>query len=200
VAGAGESGGGGEWRAAGGAASSSEHNKPGVAKASVTANIGVSFDESDVAAAAASFDVDDDADADAAAAAGGTATLKTQTFWQGAMPANDAIDKQILKLFIPALLNFLVIPLVGAVDVFWVVGPGTNRRIAEMPSWSSSSIFFTLLSSDSNASYDVASIIIIVCLAIARQAILHMLNPVPSLKWNHMMREHLLARALSGNT
>jgi len=35
-------------------------------------------------------------------------------------PRNDALDKLILALFIPAMLNFLIIPLVGAVDVFWV--------------------------------------------------------------------------------
>jgi len=35
-------------------------------------------------------------------------------------PRNDALDRVILALFIPAMLNFLIIPLVGAVDVFWV--------------------------------------------------------------------------------
>ena len=37
-----------------------------------------------------------------------------------AIPRNDALDKVILGLFVPAVLNFLIIPLVGAVDVFWV--------------------------------------------------------------------------------
>jgi len=36
------------------------------------------------------------------------------------VPRNDALDKVILALFVPAVLNFLIIPLVGAVDVFWV--------------------------------------------------------------------------------
>ena len=37
-----------------------------------------------------------------------------------AAPRMDALDKTILALFVPAVLNFLIIPLVGAVDVFWV--------------------------------------------------------------------------------
>lgn len=37
-----------------------------------------------------------------------------------ATPRNDALDRTILALFVPAMLNFLIIPLVGAVDVFWV--------------------------------------------------------------------------------
>jgi len=51
-------------------------------------------------------------------------------FWKDALPANDAIDKQILKLFIPAMLNFLIIPLVGAVDVFWVGRMGSAVALA----------------------------------------------------------------------
>lgn len=30
------------------------------------------------------------------------------------------LDRQILKLWFPAILNLVLIPLVGAVDVFWV--------------------------------------------------------------------------------
>ena len=50
--------------------------------------------------------------------------------WKNAMPANDAIDKQILKLFVPAMLNFLIIPLVGAVDVFWIGRMGSAVALA----------------------------------------------------------------------
>eukprot|EP00740_Mantoniella_antarctica_P003832 CAMPEP_0181353942 /NCGR_PEP_ID=MMETSP1106-20121128/3096_1 /TAXON_ID=81844 /ORGANISM="Mantoniella antarctica, Strain SL-175" /LENGTH=661 /DNA_ID=CAMNT_0023466571 /DNA_START=41 /DNA_END=2025 /DNA_ORIENTATION=+ len=50
--------------------------------------------------------------------------------WKNAMPANDAIDKQILKLFVPAMLNFLIIPLVGAVDVFWIGRMGSALALA----------------------------------------------------------------------
>ena len=60
-----------------------------------------------------------------------TATDNTKVnFWKDALPANDAIDKQILKLFIPAMLNFLIIPLVGAVDVFWVGRMGSAVALA----------------------------------------------------------------------
>ena len=43
-----------------------------------------------------------------------------------AIPRNDALDKVILGLFVPAVLNFLIIPLVGAVDVSWVGRLGTQ--------------------------------------------------------------------------
>ena len=35
-------------------------------------------------------------------------------------PNGDKLDKQILTMALPALLNFLIIPLVGAADTFWV--------------------------------------------------------------------------------
>lgn len=54
----------------------------------------------------------------------------TMKHWKDAMPANDDIDKQILKLFIPAMLNFLIIPLVGAVDVFWIGRMGSAVALA----------------------------------------------------------------------
>ena len=52
------------------------------------------------------------------------------SYWRDAMPANDALDKQILKLFVPAMLNFLVIPFVGAIDVFWVGRMGSAVALA----------------------------------------------------------------------
>ena len=45
-------------------------------------------------------------------------------------PRNDETDKLIMKLFIPALLNFLIIPLVGIVDVFWVGRMGDAVALA----------------------------------------------------------------------
>ena len=33
---------------------------------------------------------------------------------------NAELDKEIIKLWFPAVLNLMMIPLVGAVDVFWV--------------------------------------------------------------------------------
>ena len=47
------------------------------------------------------------ADAEPALAAAAPET-EGVNFWKDALPANDAIDKQILKLFIPAMLNFLI--------------------------------------------------------------------------------------------
>lgn len=36
------------------------------------------------------------------------------------LPNGDALDKQIIKIFFPALLSFLITPLTGSVDMFWV--------------------------------------------------------------------------------
>lgn len=36
------------------------------------------------------------------------------------LPNGDALDKQIMKIFFPALLSFLITPLTGSVDMFWV--------------------------------------------------------------------------------
>ena len=69
------------------------------------------------------------ADAEPALAAAAPET-EGVNFWKDALPANDAIDKQILKLFVPAMLNFLIIPLVGAVDVFWVGRMGSAVALA----------------------------------------------------------------------
>ena len=46
------------------------------------------------------------------------------------LPRNDETDKLIMKLFIPAVLNFLIIPLVGIVDVFWVGRMGDAVALA----------------------------------------------------------------------
>jgi len=39
---------------------------------------------------------------------------------KSALPCGDALDRRILTLAIPAVLNFAILPLVGAVDTFWV--------------------------------------------------------------------------------
>lgn len=36
------------------------------------------------------------------------------------LPCGDALDKRIFAIFIPAVLNYILIPLTGAVDCFWV--------------------------------------------------------------------------------
>ena len=46
------------------------------------------------------------------------------------LPRNDETDKLIMKLFVPAVLNFLIIPLVGIVDVFWVGRMGDAVALA----------------------------------------------------------------------
>ena len=79
--------------------------------------------------AAAAVAMAEPADAEPALAAAAPET-EGVNFWKDALPANDAIDKQILKLFIPAMLNFLIIPLVGAVDVFWVGRMGSAVALA----------------------------------------------------------------------
>jgi putative MATE family efflux protein len=79
--------------------------------------------------AAAAVAIAEPADAEPAPAAAAPETGAVN-FWKDALPANDAIDKQILKLFIPAMLNFLIIPLVGAVDVFWVGRMGSAVALA----------------------------------------------------------------------
>ena len=88
------------------------------------------------AADAAAFD-DDASDASSSTGAlpreppgAPSATDEPPNHWRDALPANDAIDKQILKLFVPATLNFLIIPLVGAVDVFWVGRMGSAVALA----------------------------------------------------------------------
>ena len=39
---------------------------------------------------------------------------------KSAWPSNDALDRRILALAVPAILNFAILPLVGAVDTFFV--------------------------------------------------------------------------------
>ena len=48
------------------------------------------------------------------------------------LPRFDALDKIIVSLWLPALANFFIIPLVGAVDVFWVGRTGDPAALAAM--------------------------------------------------------------------
>ena len=98
----------------------------------------VTEEEEDPGAERARAEADDDA-SDASSSTGAlprdppgapSATDEPPNHWRDALPANDAIDKQILKLFVPAMLNFLIIPLVGAVDVFWVGRMGSAVALA----------------------------------------------------------------------
>jgi Na+-driven multidrug efflux pump len=49
-----------------------------------------------------------------------------------ARPAGDALDRQISKLTLPAVLNLLIIPMVGIVDMMWVGRMNDALAIAGM--------------------------------------------------------------------
>lgn len=42
----------------------------------------------------------------------------------------DALDKQLLKIAVPCVINFAIAPLVGAVDLFWVNRMGNPLAVA----------------------------------------------------------------------
>lgn len=46
------------------------------------------------------------------------------------LPCGDELDKRILSLAIPAVANFMILPLVGAVDTFWVGRMGNALSLA----------------------------------------------------------------------
>ena len=46
------------------------------------------------------------------------------------LPCGDELDKRIVTLAIPAVANFLILPLVGAVDTFWVGRMGNALSLA----------------------------------------------------------------------
>lgn len=48
----------------------------------------------------------------------------------GLLPCGDALDRRIFTLFIPAVLNYILIPLTGAVDCFWVGKMGDALALA----------------------------------------------------------------------
>ena len=48
------------------------------------------------------------------------------------LPRLDELDRVIFSLWVPALANFFIIPLVGAVDVFWVGRAGDPASLAAM--------------------------------------------------------------------
>ena len=58
---------------------------------------------------------------------GGGDTLASKvTRW----PCFDALDKQLIKIAVPCILNFAIAPLVGAVDLFWVNQMGNPLAVA----------------------------------------------------------------------
>ena len=46
------------------------------------------------------------------------------------MPCGDALDRRIVTLSIPAIANFLILPLTGATDLFWVGRMGEALALA----------------------------------------------------------------------
>jgi hypothetical protein len=45
-------------------------------------------------------------------------------------PTMDALDKRLIKIALPCILNFAIAPLVGAVDLFWVNRMGNPLAVA----------------------------------------------------------------------
>ena len=64
---------------------------------------------------------------EAPASSGGAARLPR---WRDALPQNDALDKQLLGVALPSIANLAVIPVVGAVDTFWIGRMGDALALA----------------------------------------------------------------------
>jgi MATE family multidrug resistance protein len=62
------------------------------------------------------------------------------------LPCGDDLDKRILTLVLPAVANFLILPLVGAVDTFWVGRMGNALSLAGQGAANQvfSSVFFLI--------------------------------------------------------
>ena len=50
--------------------------------------------------------------------------------WRSALPQNDALDAKILGVALPSIANLAVIPIVGAVDTFWIGRMGDALALA----------------------------------------------------------------------
>ena len=59
------------------------------------------------------------------------------------LPRGDSLDKEVFKLWLPAMLNMAVVPLVGAVDVFWVGQMGDVVALASQGAANQVSIALT---------------------------------------------------------
>ena len=71
------------------------------------------------------------------------AEYATASTWR---PRGDALDKKIVKLALPAALNFLILPLVGTVDTLWVGRLGQASSLAALGAANQvfSSVFFVV--------------------------------------------------------
>lgn len=48
----------------------------------------------------------------------------------GMLPCGDALDKRLLKIAVPMVMTFMITPLMGAVDLFWVNRMGNPLAVA----------------------------------------------------------------------
>lgn len=64
----------------------------------------------------------------------------------GVLPRGDALDATIVKLALPAVANFIILPLVGTVDTFFVGQLGDERALAALGAANQvfSSVFFVV--------------------------------------------------------
>lgn len=65
---------------------------------------------------------------------------------KGVLPRGDELDKTIVKLALPAVANFVILPLVGTVDTFFVGRLGDERALAALGAANQvfSSVFFVV--------------------------------------------------------
>lgn len=61
---------------------------------------------------------------------GTRAVVEAPDYVPGALPKFDNLDKTILLLSVPAIVNFMLVPLVGAADTFWVGKMGNAAALA----------------------------------------------------------------------
>jgi len=57
-------------------------------------------------------------------------TSSAKTRWRQALPQNDALDRHITGIAVPSIANLAVIPVVGAVDTFWIGRMGDALALA----------------------------------------------------------------------
>ena len=61
---------------------------------------------------------------------GSRSAVVVPEYERGALPKFDRLDKTILLLSLPAIVNFMLVPMVGAADTFWVGKMGNAAALA----------------------------------------------------------------------
>ena len=64
------------------------------------------------------------------AASASVAPASPRRRWRGVLPGRDALDREILGTALPSIANLAVVPLVGAVDTFWIGRMGDALALA----------------------------------------------------------------------